>query len=271
VGAEYFVDGASTVVPKGATISTRSRRAGLYADSYTDVIMNERYEQFAAGFRSVVFQARATNSLALVPGAQIEIVQSGLANFENGTAQALPYPDSLRVRVWNGTTQILDQSGVAVSYSMTSAVLVTCWVDPNPPDNDGDGIGDLVDPDDDNDGMPDTWEAANGLNSLNAGDAGQDADGDGMTNRDEYVAGTNPRNAGSRFTVQGARLEAGEFWLSFLTATGRLYGVVGRGEMTGTNQWMIITDGMPGTGGYVEVRDPASAERKFYRIRVKLE
>jgi hypothetical protein len=150
-------------------------------------------------------------------------------------------------------------------------MLVTSWVDPNPPDNDGDGIGDLVDPDDDNDGMPDAWEAANGLNPLSAGDAGQDADGDGMTNLEEYVAGTNPRDGESKLETRNLKLEGGEFQLSFLTATGRLYGVVGRGEMTGTSPWAVITNGMPGTGGYLAVRDPMLAAQKFYRILVKLE
>jgi hypothetical protein len=41
-------------------------------------------------------------------------------------------------------------------------------------DNDGDGLGDDIDPDDDNDGIPDTQEIANGTNPLKA-----DTDGDG--------------------------------------------------------------------------------------------
>lgn len=59
-------------------------------------------------------------------------------------------------------------------------------------DADGDGIGNNADPDDDNDGMPDSWEATYGLNPLYAGDAGQDPDGDGWTNLQEYQQGSNP-------------------------------------------------------------------------------
>ena len=137
-------------------------------------------------------------------------------------------------------------------------------------DVDGDGIPDASDPDDDNDGMPDVWETAHGLNSKNAGDAGADADGDGLSNVEEYIAGTDPRSAGSQFMVQGSRLEGMVFVLRFLTETGRLYGVAGRGEMTGTSQWVEVTNGIPGTGGYVEVRDPVTGMKKFYRIMVRL-
>jgi formylglycine-generating enzyme required for sulfatase activity len=269
VGAEYFADGAPVTVPKSATISTRSRRVSLYADSYSDVIMNERFEQFVAGFRSVVFQAIATNSLALVPGAQIEIYQSGLAKFENAAAQAMPYPDTLRVKVWNGTTQILDQSGISVSWSTTSIVVVTSWVDPNPPDNDGDGVGDLVDPDDDNDGMPDTWETTNGFDPLSAADAEGDADGDGMSNVEEYVAGTDPGDAQKRFQCSGFSVQEGVAALTFGSVTGRLYGVVYRDDLFDPT-WSVLTNDIQGTGGAIGVVDLAMVGRRVYRIRVRL-
>ena len=47
-------------------------------------------------------------------------------------------------------------------------------------------------PDTDDDGIPDAWETAHGLNPLVA-DAGGDPDGAGRTNLDEYNAGTDPQ------------------------------------------------------------------------------
>jgi hypothetical protein len=69
--------------------------------------------------------------------------------------------------------------------------------DPNESiDTDKDGIGNNADLDDDNDGMPDSWEIASGLNPL-VNDANLDKDGDGFTNLQEYQAGTNPNDPNS--------------------------------------------------------------------------
>ena len=61
-------------------------------------------------------------------------------------------------------------------------------------DNDGDGFGDNQDPDDDEDGMPDSYEELNGLNPYNDEDAMLDKDMDGLTNSEEYDLGTDPND-----------------------------------------------------------------------------
>lgn len=50
--------------------------------------------------------------------------------------------------------------------------------------------------DTDNDGMPNSWETANGTNPL-VNDANANPDGDFSTNLEEYLAGTNPQSATS--------------------------------------------------------------------------
>ncbi len=48
--------------------------------------------------------------------------------------------------------------------------------------------------DSDGDGMPDSWEIANGFNPMNSSDAATDADHDGLSNYLEYRDGTQPKN-----------------------------------------------------------------------------
>ncbi len=60
------------------------------------------------------------------------------------------------------------------------------------PDFDGDGIPDVSDSDDDNDGMSDVWEEEFGLNPKDPSDALDDNDEDGLTNLREFGRNTNP-------------------------------------------------------------------------------
>jgi len=82
-------------------------------------------------------------------------------------------------------------TGTMIKYdgTITDAVINT-WFDM---DTDGDGIKNNLDPDDDNDGLPDTYEAQYAfLDPLNAADATQDQDNDGLTNIQEYQADADP-------------------------------------------------------------------------------
>lgn len=77
--------------------------------------------------------------------------------------------------------------------------------------------------DGDGDGMPDTWENANGLNS-NTNDATLDLDGDGASNLKEYLAGTNPHSSASVLAISGSSIPAaGQFSLSWSGVAGKTY------------------------------------------------
>ncbi len=71
--------------------------------------------------------------------------------------------------------------------------------------------------DTDNDGLPDEWEAAFGLDPGNSTDRLLDADGDGHLNWQEYVAGTNPTNALSHLRLDLTPM------LSFDAVSNRTY------------------------------------------------
>ncbi|MGK0186101.1 MAG: hypothetical protein ACI9R3_001884 [Verrucomicrobiales bacterium] len=69
--------------------------------------------------------------------------------------------------------------------------------------------------DSDGDGMPDSYEEANGLNPSDSADAALDADGDGLTNKQEYDRRTNPNKTDSDDDGLSDKVETGTMvWVS---------------------------------------------------------
>lgn len=111
----------------------------------------------------------------------------GIAIDQSQPADAARSLNAVRFQVANFTGEI-DSDSDGTSDSQDAF--------PNDPaeqtDTDSDGIGNNADTDDDNDGMPDAFELANGLNSL-VNDAAEDPDNDGLTNLEEFEGDTDPQ------------------------------------------------------------------------------
>ena len=124
----------------------------------------------------------------------------------------------------------------------------------------------ITDGDADTDGMPDDYETSVGLNAA-VNDAALDLDGDGFTNFQEFIMGTLP-NSGASLLRPLAAPSGANIVVSFPTVIGRTYKV--EWSQTLANPWTIVQQGIPGTGGTIDVPDTgaASQPRRFYRVVV---
>ncbi len=123
--------------------------------------------------------------------------------------------------------------------------------------------------DSDGDGIPDTWEIANGLNPNNPNDAALDADGDGMTNYQEYLAGTNPQQPGSHLAASvQTTATPGQYAITFNALAGHSYTVRYKTDLT-TATWTKLQDISPPPADVVTtVTDtpPSGTTRRFYQV-----
>lgn len=121
----------------------------------------------------------------------------------------------------------------------------------------------------DQDGLPDEWELAHGLDPTDpSGDNGPlgDPDGDGFDNRREYLAGTSPVNR-----LDALRLEvewsAGDTRvLKFNTHSGITYAIEWTQDL-GVAHWTTLQENIAGTGALCSLSDSATAETIYYRLR----
>lgn len=166
------------------------------------------------------------------------------------------------VRLATGT---LTPAGVAALYAAAAAT-----------DSDGDGVLDRDDPDDDNDGIPDTWEMAYFGGRLSAApDA--DSDGDGLSNLQEYVAGTDPRRAdGFRIMSCGARKATATAGATYevrcQAVSGRLYQLQSTSSLT-RPVWQAVGPAVDcASSGVLNVSAPVGSPstNAYYRLEVRL-
>lgn len=124
-----------------------------------------------------------------------------------------------------------------------------------------------VDKDLDDDGIPGTWEAANGLSDANAADAALDTDGDGLTNAAEYAAGTLPADAASAFRITGVALGGGGIQVTAPTKAGHHYTLYGSPDMNAS--WTVLGLGLPSADGNTTWTVPSPAvppAKYFFRV-----
>lgn len=77
--------------------------------------------------------------------------------------------------------------------------------------------------DTDEDGMPNDYETANGLNPNDAGDRDTDLDGDGRSNYSEFIAGTNPQDPFSLLEIVSYTLTDTTVSASWSSVPGKTY------------------------------------------------
>jgi uncharacterized repeat protein (TIGR03806 family) len=123
--------------------------------------------------------------------------------------------------------------------------------------------------DSDGDGLPDSYELANGFDPNNPADAVQDTDGDGMTNLQEYLAGTNPRDAASVFRITRLQQFGNDLVLNFLGGPGKSYAIERATDLPAT-AWQSISNISLGTNSSFTITNFGGAQipRGFYRLRV---
>ena len=126
-----------------------------------------------------------------------------------------------------------------------------------------------VDADADQDGLPDAYELANGLDPTNPADAREDADQDGMTNLEEFLAGTDPRQSADALRFSEILSDGGQVRLAFEARAGRRYELLGADSLS-AGVWSVVATIAEGDARVVEAIDALSSEDavRFYRIRL---
>ena len=119
--------------------------------------------------------------------------------------------------------------------------------------------------DSDLDGMPDSWEVANGLDPQSADDALLDTDADGLTNVQEYAAGTDPQDATSSLALEVTRLANGMLRVGFAGVQGRSYSLQYTQALD--QEWQPLTHFFPETSGKVSrTISPRVSRERFFRL-----
>jgi hypothetical protein len=175
-------------------------------------------------------------SLGIFSGAGVQLDAISFGSQTSGVAQG---------RLPDGTSAIVSLTPTPGSANV-----------PAPADTDGDGI-------------PDAWEAANGLNPNDPGDAGLDADGDGQSNRAEYLAGTNPQSGASRLAAALVTTATpGQFAVRFTAIAGKTYTVRYKNDLAAATWTKLLDVPAQAADTLLDATDPngVGQPRRFYQV-----
>jgi len=121
--------------------------------------------------------------------------------------------------------------------------------------------------DSDNDGIPDDWETAHGLDPLADADAHEDIDRDGLSNLAEYYAGTDPQDAASVFQLLAKRLANRRIELNFNAARGGQVVEVQSTDALGQVRWETVMEQVAEAAGPQQVEvDVSNSGSQFFRL-----
>jgi len=133
----------------------------------------------------------------------------------------------------------------------------------------------------DDDGLPNGWEQAHGLDPLSSvGDNGPDGDPDhdGFTNLEEYQAGTDPQNANSTpLQITSIIPQGNNVLLTWLTTAGKtnvLQFTKGASDGSYSNNFtdlspVIFPDGSGlTTTNYLDIGGATNIPARYYRVRL---
>jgi hypothetical protein len=171
----------------------------------------------------------------------------------------------------NGITVWLNQSATNGGQAQYLK-LVDVAVGPAYPDADADGDPDSSDWDDDNDGLPDDYEVANGLDPNDAtgiNGADGDKDGDGATNAEELAAGTSANDPNDVLYVDTIQMDNGDVTITWPGKSDRDYKVEVTDDIsTSPAYWQEL--GTFQTGKSSEINDPgANQSNLLYRVKAR--
>lgn len=122
----------------------------------------------------------------------------------------------------------------------------------------------VITSDTDGDGMPDSWEIANGTNP-GVNDANADLDGDGMSNLHEYWAGTSPTNAASALRFDSVLRSGSDLVFSFTAISNRGYTIQSLPALGGGwLKWLDVPAASSNRTVWTTNSTPAA--NRFYRL-----